>query len=133
MPEVAYVLKGYPRLSETFITSEIHRVEQAGQPLRLFVIKPLEDHQRATRYPVVDRIHARPVYLPEATPLTGTPLRRWLPRNLPTFAPALRSVTRRRPAGTARAVGLVATQTFREWLREPLRLRKKHLKELLQA
>ena len=83
MSEVAYVLKGYPRLSETFITSEIFRVEQAGQSVRLFVIKALEDHQRASRYPVVERIKARPVYLPAATPLTGTPLRRWLPRNLP--------------------------------------------------
>jgi len=27
---VAYVLKGYPRLSEVFITSEIYRLERRG-------------------------------------------------------------------------------------------------------
>ena len=27
---VAYLLKGYPRLSEIFIASEIHRLERAG-------------------------------------------------------------------------------------------------------
>ena len=29
-PEVAYVLKGWPRISELFIASEIYRLEQAG-------------------------------------------------------------------------------------------------------
>ena len=33
---VAYVLKGYPRLSELFIASEIHRVEEQGVAVRLF-------------------------------------------------------------------------------------------------
>ena len=36
---VAYILKGYPRLSEIFITSEIYRLEQLGVKLRLAVIK----------------------------------------------------------------------------------------------
>ena len=36
---IAYVLKSFPRLSETFITSEIYRLERQGIPLRLFVIR----------------------------------------------------------------------------------------------
>ena len=43
---IGYVLKAYPRASEIFITSEIHRLEQAGMPLRLFVIKPVEERER---------------------------------------------------------------------------------------
>ena len=44
MPEVAYVLKGFPRLSELFVASEILRLEQIGLDLRLHVIKaPDED------------------------------------------------------------------------------------------
>ena len=41
MPErsVAYLLKGFPRLSETFIASEIYRLEQAGLDIRLFATK----------------------------------------------------------------------------------------------
>ena len=37
---IAYVLKGYPRLTDTFITSEVYRMEQQGLRLRVFVIKP---------------------------------------------------------------------------------------------
>ena len=47
MPEqsIAYVLMGYPRISELFIASEIARMEQQGTTLRLIVLKPSdEDH-----------------------------------------------------------------------------------------
>ena len=50
---------GFPRVSETFIASEVHRVEQAGVPLRLFVVKPVEERERGLRHPVVDAIRAR--------------------------------------------------------------------------
>ena len=53
MPElspksVVYVLKGYPRMSELFIASEIWRLEQRGVPLRLYVLKPADE---PTRHP----------------------------------------------------------------------------------
>ena len=51
MREIAYVLKAYPRLSEPYITGEIHRVEQAGMKMRLFAIKPVEEWERQARYP----------------------------------------------------------------------------------
>ena len=47
---------GFPRVSETFIASEIHRVEQAGIRVRLFVIKPVEEREAGLRHPVVERI-----------------------------------------------------------------------------
>ena len=56
---VGYVLMGFPRVSETFIASELLRVEQAGVPLRLFVVKPVEERERELRHPVVDAIRAR--------------------------------------------------------------------------
>jgi glycosyltransferase involved in cell wall biosynthesis len=96
---VAYVVKGYPRLSETFIASEIYRVEQAGIPLRLYVLKPVESHERAAPHSVVGRIRARPVYLPATSPLSGVPRLRWLTRNIPSFLPALRRTALRRPGG----------------------------------
>src|SRR5258707_1080341 len=86
---VAYVLMGYPRLSETFIASELHRVEQAGVHTRLFVLKPVEAREREVRPPVIDAITARPDYLPDTTSLTA-PLHRWRPQHLKPFAPALR-------------------------------------------
>ena len=40
---VAYVVKGYPRRSELFITSEIWRLEQLGVRLRLIVLTPSDE------------------------------------------------------------------------------------------
>jgi hypothetical protein len=78
---VAYVVKGYPRLSETFIASEIYRLEQAGTPLRLFVLKPVEEHERAAPHAVVRRIQARPIYLPATSGFSGVSRLRWLARS----------------------------------------------------
>jgi hypothetical protein len=64
------VLTGHPRLSETVIAGELLRVERAGVPLRLFVIKPVEEHERGVRNPVVDAIATRPEYLPDPSGLT---------------------------------------------------------------
>jgi glycosyltransferase involved in cell wall biosynthesis len=123
---------GFPRVSETFIASEIHRVEQAGIRVRLFVIKPVEEREADLRHPVVERIHAQPEYLPDTTALTA-PLHRWRPAHLKPFAPALKRTLRRRPAGVARAFAAALQQALRD-RRTPLSgARKIYLKELLQA
>src|SRR2546426_4524918 len=83
---VAYILKRFPRLSETFIASEIYRLEQAGLRLRLYVIKPPKEEKH---HAVVDRINAKPHYLPAATSLSAAPLPQWLAYNAPTFLPGL--------------------------------------------
>ena len=127
---VAYVLKGFPRLSETFIASEIHRLEQAGLRLRLFVIKPAEE---SACHPVVDRIRARPDYLPATTSLSKTPLRRWLAINRAKFDPALRRTVRRCPVGLARAAAAALAQAIRARRRLLSRPKKVYFKEFLLA
>jgi glycosyltransferase involved in cell wall biosynthesis len=130
-PSVAYVLKGFPRLSETFIASEMHRVEQAGISLRLFVLKPVEEHERRAPHPVVERLRARPVYLPGTTSLSGVSRLRWLAANLPAFLPALRRTARRRPLGLARACAAALADALRArrfWWTLP---RKVFMRELL--
>ncbi len=63
MPKsVAIILKGYPRLSETFIAQEIHALEQAGVAVTLFSLRLPTD---PTTHPVHRAIRARVVYLPE--------------------------------------------------------------------
>jgi glycosyltransferase involved in cell wall biosynthesis len=129
MPEtVAYVLKGWPRISELFIASEIYRLEQAGIDLRLYVIKPPDESET---HPVVDRIAARPEYLPPTTSLSNTTFARWLRHNLRPFLPALRRTARRHPAGLARAAGMALAQSVRA--RKGFWPRKLYAKELLQA
>lgn len=59
---VAFVLKGYPRLSETFIAQEILGLERAGLPLEIISLRKPTD---AKRHPVHDEIKAPVTYLPE--------------------------------------------------------------------
>jgi glycosyltransferase involved in cell wall biosynthesis len=123
---------GFPRVSETFIASEIHRVEQAGIRVRMFVIKPVEEREADLKHPVVERIEAQPEYLPDTTALTA-PLHRWRPRHLKPFGPALRRTLRRRPAGVAQAFATAFGQAMRDRRTPVSGPRKIYLKELLQA
>ena len=123
---------GFPRVSETFIASEVHRIEEAGVPVRLFVIKPVEERERGLRHGVVDAIRAEPDYLPDASSLTA-PLHRWRPAHLRPFAPALRRTARARPLGLARATATVLRQALRDRRTTFSGPRKIYVKELLQA
>ena len=132
-PAVAYVLKAYPRLSETYIHSEIHRLEKLGLRLRLYAIKPPEPTENAMRHPVVDRIRAVPVYLPPVTSLSSVSLAAWLRANLRPFLAPLARVTRRWPRGLVRAGAAALAQSVRARDRALAPPRKVYLKELLQA
>ena len=81
-PSVAYVMNGFPRLSETFITHEIHQLERLGLPLRLYSVKR---ENESVVHPVVEAIRAPLTYLPRASSLSGTSLPGWLKQNLPAF------------------------------------------------
>jgi glycosyltransferase involved in cell wall biosynthesis len=59
---VAFVLKGYPRLSETFIAQEIRALEKRGLDIRLYSLRRPTDR---ARHPVHEEITAPVVYLPE--------------------------------------------------------------------
>src|SRR5262245_4383263 len=125
---IAYVLKGYPRLSELFIASEIRRLERLGLRLRLYVIKQSDE---AVRHTIVSEIDAKPEYLPPAGSVSSMPLWRWLVQNLPRFAPSLRRMLSRAPHRVMRAAALAAVEAIRA--RRGLRPRKVYVKEWLQA
>jgi glycosyltransferase involved in cell wall biosynthesis len=59
---VAVILKGWPRLSETFIAQEIAGLEARGVALELWSMRRPTDK---ARHPVHDRVKGRVVYLPE--------------------------------------------------------------------
>ncbi len=121
---VAYVMNGFPRLSETFIAHEIHQLERAGLALRLYVVK---DEGEAQVHPVVGAIRAPLVYLPRATSLSGRDLLPWLRENLPAFAAAHARLLARHPL---RYVGTLASALALTWRHRP---RKVFVKEFLQA
>lgn len=89
LPElpVAFVLKGYPRLSESFIAQEIHALEARGLPIHIVSLRhPTDRH----RHPVHAHIKAPVTYLPEY--LHDEPRRVWrawrAARLLPGYAAA---------------------------------------------
>lgn len=59
---VAVVLKGYPRLSETFIAQELLELERNGYRLRFYSMRHPTDRRH---HPVHDEIAAPVTYLPE--------------------------------------------------------------------
>jgi glycosyltransferase involved in cell wall biosynthesis len=86
---VAFVLKGYPRLSETFIAQEILALEQRG--LGILIVSLRHSTDRAI-HPVHEAIRADRLYLPEY--LHQEPSRVWRgwrrARRLPGYGRALR-------------------------------------------
>ena len=59
---VAFILKGYPRLSETFIAQEILALERRGLDIRIFSLRRPTD---PCAHPVHAKIRATVRYLPE--------------------------------------------------------------------
>lgn len=72
MTPTEIVLKGYPRLSETFIAQEIRALEQAGLPIRIVSLRRPTD---ARVHPIHREIKADILYLPEY--LLAEPARVW--------------------------------------------------------
>ncbi len=127
--KIAYVMNGFPRLSETFIAHEIHQLERLGTPLRLYSVK---QEREPIVHPVVGAIRAPLVYLPNASSLSGTTLVRWLRDNLPTFASAHGSLLRQRPLAWLAALGSALALAWKH-RPAPFALRKVFIKEFLQA
>jgi glycosyltransferase involved in cell wall biosynthesis len=65
-PATAYVLKMYPRFSETFIVSEILAREAAGERIEIFALRPTTD---ARFHPELARVKAPVTYIarPQST------------------------------------------------------------------
>lgn len=88
----AIVLKGYPRLSETFIAQEIRGLERLGHA---FLVVSLRHPTDRERHPLVDEIQAPVLYLPE-----------YLSREPARLLRAWAEVRRRPGYGRARALWL---------------------------
>ena len=69
---IAVILKGYPRLSETFIAQELHALEARGVALALFSLRHPTDRET---HPIHASIRAPVFYLPEY--LHEEPARVW--------------------------------------------------------
>ena len=68
-PVLGMILKGYPRISETFIANEILLLESAGFNIHIFSMR---EPREAFSHDAVDDIQAEVTYLPSSL-LTGLP------------------------------------------------------------
>ena len=87
-PPLAVVLKGYPRLSETFIAQELLALQDRGHRFDIWSLRQPYDGGRT--HPIHDRIQAGLRYLPEY--LYQEPIRVlrawWRVRRLPGYPAA---------------------------------------------
>lgn len=127
--QIAYILKGFPRLTETFIANEIYLLEQLGTKLVLFSIKSGE---LAKQHEVVKKIQSPLTYLPSVTSLSGSYLLIWVLRNIRPYLKHHANMLWVNPGryfATFRRAWALAWQHRNGFLR----LRKVFIKEFIQA
>lgn len=127
--DIGYVVMGFPRRSEAFISNEMLQLERLGTRLRVFAIKPGDDE---TPHDSVQQIGAPIEYLPRLASLSGTNFGGWLRNSWSRVGVAHRALFRRHPLRYAR-VALRAVSMCWRYPRGFLRPRKVFIKEFLQA
>lgn len=128
--EIAYILKAFPRLSETFISNEIHLLESLGMKLQLFSIKQGERDQI---HDVVEQIQAPLYILPPMTSLSQTTLSKWLRENLPAYSPHHLQLLRKRPGPYLKTLSKAIWWSMKYRKSPGGGIRKVFIKEFLQA
>ncbi|MCL6283794.1 glycosyltransferase family 4 protein [Ruegeria sp. 2012CJ41-6] len=81
-PKLAVLVKGWPRLSETFIAQELVALEEAGHSFEIWSLRHPTD---VKRHPLHDRLQASVRYLPEY--LYQEPDRVWAARTIAATLP----------------------------------------------
>ena len=90
--EIAYVMKGYGRLSDVFINNEIYLLETMGLTLHIFSAKKPPAQKS---HSIVSAIQALVTYLPEVTSISADNFVVWLFKNLHKFTSSQMYVLRR--------------------------------------
>lgn len=99
-PTIAYILKGFPRNSEAFITNEILGLEALGMKFHIFSAFPGDIAPSS----IAGEIRSRVTYLPEAPESMNRPFLPWLKTNLPLYLPSHRRLFRLRPIAYGRVM-----------------------------
>jgi glycosyltransferase involved in cell wall biosynthesis len=124
--KIAYVVKGFPRLSESFIANEVRWLSRLGMDIEVFSVKRgdgLEEPESGRRVE----------YLPAVSSLTATTLGRWLAANVGPFSRSQTYLLVRRPLGYLRTLAFAWRCAFRYRDRDRRGLKKTFVKEFLQA
>src|SRR5262245_16967902 len=130
VPEVAYILKAFPRTSETFITNEVAWLEAGGRKLLIYSIERLEGQQK---HGVFSRIASTVTYLPQADDPEDGWFSLWLCKNLHRFFIAHVQLLAMRPVKYLQtlAESMAMSSRYRANRSEPWK--KVFIKQFLQA
>lgn len=90
---IGYFVKGFPRLSESFITNEVLLLEQLGRQVTVFAGARGDD----LAGPVLTRLQAPLAYLPAAGSVSRNSFLQWLRIVLPAYGSAHMRLIRRAP------------------------------------
>jgi glycosyltransferase involved in cell wall biosynthesis len=128
--QIGYILKGYPRTSETFITNEIRLLERMGMNLSIFSVKKLEGQKN---HAMTKDIKSPVTYLPQADPLSETRFSKWMIDNVPKFSTSHARLFKQKPIAYLKTLMecLVMSIQYRNGLFELPR--EVFFKEFLQA
>lgn len=77
-PRIGYILKGFARTSETFITNEIVQLERLGLNLTIYSLLELTGQ---ARHAAVEKVQAKPQFLPAFSSTSESHPLLWLIRN----------------------------------------------------
>lgn len=127
---VAYVVMGFPRLSESFISNEMLRLESFGMRLRVYAVKRGDE---GVAHGSLEALRAPVNYLPKMSSLSGTSLLAWLRSNLGAYWPAHRRLLARRPRAWLATCGAALAMGWRYRKGRLGPVRKVFIKEFLQA
>lgn len=129
--KIAYIMKEYPRLSETFITNEIALLEKMGLHIQVFSVK--KPAAASKQHAAANALRSEVIYLPPVTSLSGSSLLGWLWVNSPKFIKSHFCLLKRRPKAYLAAwfQAVKMTLRYRSGLFE--KPKKAFIKEFLQA
>ncbi len=128
-PTIAYILKGFPRNSEAFITNEVHALEALGFRFKIFSAFPGE----ATVSMVAQNIQSPVMYLPEDSSTIDSSFWSWFKANVPRYSFAHYHLFRQQPVRYVKVLLETIWLSFslrRTWGFEP---KKAMYKEFLRA
>jgi glycosyltransferase involved in cell wall biosynthesis len=126
---IAYVIKGFPRLSESFISSEVLRLERLGKRITVFSLGKGDE----LAAPVLADMTSPLAYMPNAYSVKKLSLFTWLRAVTPAYLPIHWRLMRKRPRAWLST--FAQTVRFASTYRHPTEghVKRSYFKQFLQA
>ncbi len=128
--QIAYIVKGYPRMSEVFISNEIYQLERLGLDITIFSVKKSEDSKT---HKSVEEIKAPVTYLPAVSSLSKNKFYQWLRCNFSKFSRSHAQLLKRKPIRYVRTLVKALSMCVRYRSGSFFQPKKVFVKEFLQA